>query len=90
MGIAALGEKFKYKIGASIGDAIEHDISLRPQQELSLAKFELVRLHVHAASAEAYALRLQPEPLLEGGVPAQFDFASRAENPLPWQSEGTV
>jgi hypothetical protein len=37
-----------------------------------------MRLHVHFLSAKAHSLSFQPEPLFQGIVTAQFNFAARS------------
>src|SRR5262249_28361130 len=52
----------------------------------STARLVLVTLHIHAASAKADALELQPQSLLEALLPRQADGPSRAYDAMPRQS----
>src|SRR5215469_15207440 len=90
MHVAAGGEKLKNQIGAAISDALEHDCYLivrNGKGSLKLAELEFVRLHIHPPPAEAHAFGLQTKSLLDGRIPAQFDFAAGAEDPVPGQPE---
>jgi hypothetical protein len=49
-----------------------------------------VPLHIRAAATEAYPLRFQPKPLLNGGITTQFDLTSRAQDTLPGEPERTM
>ena len=50
----------------------------------------LVCLHIHLPPAEPNALGFQAQPLLEGRIAAQLDFAACAQHTLPGQSEPTI
>ena len=45
----------------------------------------LASLHVDALSTEPYSFHRKPQSLLGGCLAAQFDFAGRADDPLPGQ-----
>ncbi len=51
--------------------------------------FPLVGLHIHPPSPKPHALGLQPQTLLNRGVPGQLNLASGAQHPLPRQSKST-
>jgi hypothetical protein len=53
-------------------------------------KPEFVFLHVYAAASECNSFRLKTKPLFEGGVAAELDLASGAQDPVPGQSERAV
>ncbi len=46
--------------------------------------------HVHPAATKSHTLGFQAEPLFDGGVTAQLDFASGAHHAMPRQPERTV
>jgi hypothetical protein len=46
-----------------------------------------MRFHIHFPSAKAHTFGLQPQALFNGGIAAQFDLATRSQNPLPGQAE---
>jgi hypothetical protein len=51
--------------------------------------FPLVGLHIHPPFPKPHALGLQPQTLLNRGVPGQLNLASGAQHPLPRQSKST-
>src|SRR5262249_2401111 len=92
MQVAARGEKVKDEIGAALSDAVEHDCHLivrNGKTSLTLAELEFVGPHIHPPPAEVHAFGLQTKPLLDLRIPAQFDLAAGAENPVPGQAERT-
>ena len=49
-----------------------------------------MRLHIYPPPAEAHALGLQPQPLLNGRVSGQLDLTACSQNPLPRQPKSTA
>ncbi len=53
-------------------------------------ELKLESLHIYVTAAKLHTLGFQAQALFDSGLSAEFDLTSRAQNPLPGQSERTV